>query len=120
MVLIDWNLPGKCALELARQLSQAFPGVKVLTMGLSDTPEDILEAVARGVDMFDCVMPTRNGRHGMAFTRFGQINLRNARHIDDPRALTRQATARELAPYAPKVVRCTKAADVARLLPPGP
>jgi len=51
------------------------------------TPEDILEAVARGVDMFDCVMPTRNGRHGMAFTRFGQINLRNARHADDPRPL---------------------------------
>src|SRR6478672_6233363 len=43
------------------------------------TPEDILEAVARGIDMFDCVMPTRNGRHGMAFTQFGQINLRNAR-----------------------------------------
>jgi queuine tRNA-ribosyltransferase len=51
------------------------------------TPEDILEAVARGIDMFDCVMPTRNGRHGMAFTRFGQINLRNARHADDQRPL---------------------------------
>src|SRR5712672_570357 len=51
------------------------------------TPEDILEAVARGIDMFDCVMPTRNGRHGMAFTRFGQINLRNARHAGDPRPL---------------------------------
>jgi queuine tRNA-ribosyltransferase len=56
------------------------------------TPEDILEAVARGVDMFDCVMPTRNGRHGMAFTRFGQINLRNARHIDDPRPLDEAST----------------------------
>src|SRR6202790_930468 len=51
------------------------------------TPEDMLEAVARGIDMFDCVMPTRNGRHGRAFTRFGQINLRNARHADDPRPL---------------------------------
>ena len=51
------------------------------------TPDDILKAVARGVDMFDCVMPTRNGRHGMAFTRYGQINLRNARHADDPRPL---------------------------------
>jgi queuine tRNA-ribosyltransferase len=51
------------------------------------TPEDMLEAVARGIDMFDCVMPTRNGRHGMAFTRFGQVNLRNARHADDPRPL---------------------------------
>jgi queuine tRNA-ribosyltransferase len=51
------------------------------------TPEDIIEAVARGVDMFDCVMPTRSGRHGQAFTRFGKINLRNARHADDPRPL---------------------------------
>jgi queuine tRNA-ribosyltransferase len=51
------------------------------------TPDDILEGVARGIDMFDCVMPTRNGRHGMAFTRYGQVNIRNARHIDDPRPL---------------------------------
>src|SRR3954463_937735 len=55
------------------------------------TPEDILEAVARGIDMFDCVMPTRNGRHGMAFTRFGQVNLRNARHGDDPRPLDEES-----------------------------
>ncbi len=55
------------------------------------TPEDILQAVARGIDMFDCVMPTRNGRHGVAFTRFGQINLRNARHADDPRPLDEQS-----------------------------
>jgi queuine tRNA-ribosyltransferase len=55
------------------------------------TPEDMVEAVARGVDMFDCVMPTRNGRHGMAFTRFGQINLRNARHADDPRPLDEES-----------------------------
>ncbi len=51
------------------------------------TPHDMLEAVARGVDMFDCVMPTRNGRHGTAFTRFGSINLSNARHANDPRPL---------------------------------
>ena len=51
------------------------------------TPEDILEAVARGVDMFDCVLPTRSGRHGQAFTRFGKINLRNARHAEDSRPL---------------------------------
>jgi queuine tRNA-ribosyltransferase len=55
------------------------------------TPEDLLEAVARGIDMFDCVMPTRNGRHGMAFTRAGQINLRNARHADDPRPLDEES-----------------------------
>src|SRR4029453_1867087 len=51
------------------------------------TPEDLLESVARGMDMFDCVMPTRNGRHGVAFTRYGAINLRNARHAADPRPL---------------------------------
>jgi queuine tRNA-ribosyltransferase len=51
------------------------------------TPEDILESVARGIDMFDCVLPTRNGRHGLAFTRLGPVNLRNARHADDPRPL---------------------------------
>jgi queuine tRNA-ribosyltransferase len=64
------------------------------------TPEDLLEAVARGMDIFDCVLPTRNGRHGMAFTRFGPINLRNARHADDPRPLdaaSRCPAAREFA-----------------------
>jgi queuine tRNA-ribosyltransferase len=56
------------------------------------TPEDILEAVARGIDMFDCVMPTRNGRHGVGFTRFGPVNLRNARHADDPRPLDEESS----------------------------
>src|SRR5690606_15038136 len=51
------------------------------------TPDDILKSVARGIDMFDCVMPTRAGRHGLAFTRFGKVNLRNARHAEDPRPL---------------------------------
>ncbi|HLH94629.1 MAG TPA: tRNA guanosine(34) transglycosylase Tgt [Xanthobacteraceae bacterium] len=51
------------------------------------TPADLIEAVARGVDMFDCVLPTRNGRHGLAFTRRGPVNLKNARHAEDPRPL---------------------------------
>jgi queuine tRNA-ribosyltransferase len=55
------------------------------------TPDDILKSVARGIDMFDCVMPTRAGRHGTAFTRFGKINLRNARHADDPRPLDEES-----------------------------
>jgi queuine tRNA-ribosyltransferase len=55
------------------------------------TPEDMLKAVGRGIDMFDCVLPTRNGRHGVAFTRFGQVNLRNARHADDPRPLDEES-----------------------------
>ena len=47
------------------------------------SPDDLLESVKRGVDMFDCVMPTRAGRHGLAYTRFGRVNLRNARHAED-------------------------------------
>ena len=50
-------------------------------------PSDIIGAVLRGVDMFDCVMPTRSGRTAQAFTRRGTVNLRNARHQDDPRPL---------------------------------
>jgi queuine tRNA-ribosyltransferase len=51
------------------------------------TPDDLVEAVSRGIDMFDCVMPTRAGRHGLAYTRFGRINLRNAKHAGDPAPL---------------------------------
>ena len=55
------------------------------------TPSDVLDAIACGIDMFDCVLPTRNGRHGLAFTRFGPINIKNARHADDPRPLDPQS-----------------------------
>ncbi len=55
------------------------------------TPDDILKSVARGIDMFDCVMPTRAGRHGLAYTRRGKVNLRNARHADDARPLDEES-----------------------------
>ncbi|OEC99042.1 MULTISPECIES: tRNA guanosine(34) transglycosylase Tgt [unclassified Rhizobium] len=55
------------------------------------TPDDILKSVARGIDMFDCVMPTRSGRHGLAFTRRGKVNIRNARHAEDMRPLDDQS-----------------------------
>jgi queuine tRNA-ribosyltransferase len=51
------------------------------------TPDDMLAAIARGIDMFDCVMPTRSGRHCQAFTWEGRLNLRNARYVDDPNPL---------------------------------
>jgi queuine tRNA-ribosyltransferase len=51
------------------------------------TPEDLLLSIARGIDMFDCVMPTRSGRHCQAFTWNGRLNLRNARYADDPAPL---------------------------------
>jgi hypothetical protein len=58
------------------------------------TPEDLVEGVAQGVDMFDCVMPTRNARNGHLFTRFGDLKIRNARHKTDERPdLTRPAAA---------------------------
>lgn len=50
-------------------------------------PDDIVGAVRRGIDMFDCVMPTRSGRTGQAFTKRGTVNIRNARHLEDPRPL---------------------------------
>jgi queuine tRNA-ribosyltransferase len=64
------------------------------------TPEDLLEAVARGIDMFDCVMPTRSGRHGQAFTRFGRINLRNAKHATDSRPLDAEHPCPALSQYS--------------------
>ncbi len=51
------------------------------------TPSDIVGAVRRGIDMFDCVLPTRSGRTGQGFTRRGTINIRNARHAEDPRPI---------------------------------
>jgi queuine tRNA-ribosyltransferase len=55
------------------------------------TPADLLDAAGSGIDMFDCVLPTRNGRHGLAFTRHGPINLKLARHADDPRPLDEES-----------------------------
>jgi queuine tRNA-ribosyltransferase len=64
------------------------------------TPDDILEAVARGIDMFDCVLPTRNGRHGLAYTRFGPVNVKLARHADDPRPLDETSSCPAARTYA--------------------
>jgi queuine tRNA-ribosyltransferase len=55
------------------------------------TPEDIIDGVARGIDMFDCVLPTRNGRHGVGLTWSGKLNLRNAKYADDPRPLDHES-----------------------------
>ncbi|WP_377298707.1 tRNA guanosine(34) transglycosylase Tgt [Rhizobium sp. SGZ-381] len=56
------------------------------------TPDDIIKSVAKGIDMFDCVMPTRSGRHGLAFTRKGKVNIRNAKHAEDMRPLDEQSS----------------------------
>ena len=74
-------------LEVVSQTAAALPAAQPRYLMGVGTPCDLLEAMARGIDMFDCVLPTRNGRHGLAFTRFGPINIKNARHADDPRPL---------------------------------
>ena len=79
--------PQDVMLAMVEQVVPHLPGDRPRYLMGVGTPEDLLGAIRRGIDMFDCVMPTRNGRHGVAFTRYGQINLRNARHADDPRPL---------------------------------
>ena len=63
-------------------------------------PDDIVGAVVRGIDMMDCVLPSRSGRTGQAWTRRGQVNMRNARHIDDPRPLDADCTCPACANYS--------------------
>jgi queuine tRNA-ribosyltransferase len=85
-------------LRVVAATAPALPAEQPRYLMVVGTPSDILKAIARGIDMFDCVLPTRNGRHGLAFTRFGPINIKNARHADDPRPLdpqSRCAAARE-------------------------
>jgi queuine tRNA-ribosyltransferase len=79
--------PQEMMLRTIAEVAPALPAERPRYLMGVGTPDDLLAAVARGIDMFDCVIPTRNGRHGLAFTRFGPINLKNARHADDPRPL---------------------------------
>jgi queuine tRNA-ribosyltransferase len=69
--VMDWTLP-----LLPRDRPRYVMGV--------GTPENLVEGVRRGVDMFDCVMPTRNARNGVLFTSFGKISIKQARYQDDP------------------------------------
>ncbi len=76
--------------DMLRILSHTAPKLPTAkpryVMGIG-TPEDLVEAVSRGMDMFDCVMPTRNARNGWLFTRYGDIKIRNAKYRDDVRPL---------------------------------
>src|SRR5471032_1646742 len=83
--------PQDVMLKIVAETTPALPADRPRYLMGVGTPHDLLEAVARGIDMFDCVLPTRNGRHGMAYTRFGSINLSNARHANDPRPLDDQS-----------------------------
>jgi queuine tRNA-ribosyltransferase len=83
--------PQEVMLRIVAETTPALPADRPRYLMGVGTPHDLIEAVKRGIDMFDCVLPTRNGRHGMAFTRFGAINLANARHANDPRPLDEQS-----------------------------
>jgi len=75
--------PQDVMLDMLETVMPHIPAQKPHYLMGVGTPDDIVQAVARGVDMFDCVMPTRAGRHGLAYTRFGKVNLMNARHAED-------------------------------------
>jgi queuine tRNA-ribosyltransferase len=79
--------PQEVMLKILDETVPALPADRPRYLMGVGTPDDILESVGRGVDMFDCVLPTRAGRHGLAYTRFGKINMKNARHADDARPL---------------------------------
>ena len=93
--------PQHVMLEMIEAVAPVLPADRPRYLMGVGTPGDILEAVARGIDMFDCVLPTRNGRHGLVYTKFGPLNLRNARHAADPRPLDAES-------------RCPAARDYAR------
>ena len=83
--------PQHVMLEILDETLPVMPSEKPRYLMGVGTPDDILKSVARGIDMFDCVMPTRSGRHGLAFTRRGKVNIRNARHAEDLRPLDDQS-----------------------------
>jgi queuine tRNA-ribosyltransferase len=83
--------PQAVMLKMVEEVAPALPPDRPRYLMGVGRPDDLIEAVARGIDMFDCVMPTRDGRHGRAFTRFGPVNLRNSRHAEDPRPLDEQS-----------------------------
>src|SRR5437879_5170887 len=72
--------------DMLERLEPKLPTLPRYLMGVG-FPEDLVAAVERGVDLFDCVAPTRNGRNGSAFTPDGPVNIRNAEHREDPRSL---------------------------------
>ena len=84
--------PQEVMLAMIEEVAPLLPQDRPRYLMGVGAPDDMLEAVARGIDMFDCMLPTRNGRHGHAFTRRGVVNLRNARHADDPRPLDDEST----------------------------
>jgi queuine tRNA-ribosyltransferase len=102
--LVEMNFPGYAVggvsvgepkdemLRIMAHTPHRLPAHKPRYLMGVGTPEDLVEGVACGVDMFDCVMPTRNARNGHLFTRFGDLKIRNARHKSDHRPLDETCT----------------------------
>ncbi|RAI33455.1 tRNA guanosine(34) transglycosylase Tgt [Rhodoplanes serenus] len=86
--------PQATMLAMIEEVAPLLPADRPRYLMGVGTPDDLLKGVARGIDMFDCVLPTRNGRHGLAYTRFGPVNLKNARHAEDPRPLDPESPCR--------------------------
>ena len=102
--LVDMDFPGYAIggvsvgepkeemLRIMAHTPHRLPAHKPRSLMGVGTPEDLIEGVVQGVDMFDCVMPTRNARNGTIFTRHGDLKLRNARHKSDPQPLDASCT----------------------------
>lgn len=105
--------PQQTMLDMISLVNNILPSNKPRYLMGVGTPDDILKAVSKGVDMFDCVMPTRAGRHGLAFTRYGKINLRNARHAEDNRPLDEEslcpASSQYSRAYLHHLIKCNEA-----------
>jgi len=84
--------PKEEMLRILNHIGPRLPTAKPHYLMGVGTPEDIVASVAAGIDMFDCVMPTRNARNGWLFTRFGDIKIKNAAHRKDPRPLDETCT----------------------------
>ena len=85
--------PQAMMLEMIETVEPHLPQAKPRYLMGVGTPDDLLQSLRRGVDMFDCVMPTRAGRHGMVFTRHGRMNMRNAKYADDSRPIDSASSA---------------------------
>jgi queuine tRNA-ribosyltransferase len=84
--------PKEDFLRILRHIGPRLPAHKPHYLMGVGTPEDLIAGVQNGIDMFDCVMPTRNARNGHTFTRFGDLKIRNARHKTDPRPIDETCT----------------------------
>ena len=85
IVLSDLGEPPETMYAVVEHTVPLLPAARPRYLMGVGTPADLVEAVARGIDLFDCVMPTRNARNGQLFTSEGRLSIKNARYAEDPR-----------------------------------